>query len=382
MHFPQLLTKALFAQQAIAGLGNPRATYADVQSDRLEAAFKAATNELPAFGALKVWQAQDKQDTATAVQRMARAAPDSQPPFPPADWESSILEVVHALPLRTLDRVRIDFDEPPKLMCVSVDSATMTRHAPEGCRPEALREARRARLIGGVRVGPSRDNSAMQTCVHPRPGSYRSEGALNPIPIIRSDDTRTTYRLDVRFSQPPRQGPPTIFMQIKECGGELKRAFGHGCSKPAVALKITSEGRIFATINQVAPRFDGKPRELRKNIDLHWLNSERMGANADFQQFEVALHRVRGAHGVVVRMNGKLVLAYRGPFGSPDSNAEYVKWGIYSPQSRENGPGERICLQFDNLEILREEMPPDAGRGISSRQVKSCNPCVWPPRRW
>lgn len=244
----------------------------------------------------------------------------------------------------------LDFDRRPDGVCVSVDSATFTRHAPEGCNRESLILAGKHKLIGGKRMAGG-TNVALICRVQPLPGSFRSEISLPSTPIDKSRDSRTTYSFDVAFPEPmPERGDP-IFFQVKECGGALKQEFGNGCSRPVFALKITPAGEIQATTN-VVQRVDGTVREIKNKRPLLTLGPEHYGTT-NFLHVTVTLNRQVHMPLIEVIVQGEPLYRFSGPFGAPDATSEYVKVGAYLPNWRAKGPGAGpVTVLIDNLQAV------------------------------
>lgn len=210
-------------------------------------------------------------------------------------------------------------------LCVSVDTASVSIHAPDGCSRGALRQAMHAGLIQSKHL--RKFDCAALLAVPEGSGNYRCEFAYPAHPHNKQVVSEAHYHVGARFLS---LGGDTIFLQVKECGGNLKREFGNGCSKPAASLTVSQSGMVSIAINRVR-RKGGKVVEKKfvKNIvDM----SNRIGAE-NLDRWRLIMHRSPDNPWIEVYLNRRRLLRHEGSFGAPDSLTSLVKTGIYMPKA-------------------------------------------------
>lgn len=207
-----------------------------------------------------------------------------------------------------------------KPLCVSVDSEALTMHRPEGCSIASFDQAIAEKLI--TRASVSGKNSAAAFVVPPGAGNYRSEVSFREAPHDKANPSRSQFGVRMRFEEISEN---TIFLQVKECHGQLKQEFGNGCSRPAAALSITPDRVVRLAMNRVES-IDGVATETTRKyeiLDLSDLNG------TEFLDWRLEMTWSETNPQIEVFLDSRSVFSCSDPFGAPESKSHYAKTGAY-----------------------------------------------------
>lgn len=223
-------------------------------------------------------------------------------------------------------------------LCVSVDSQALTLHAPEGCSIDSFRQAHAQNLIARAHVPGN--NSAAAFVVPPGTRNFRAEVSFAEAPHDKANPSRSEFGVRMRFKQVSGN---TIFLQVKECRGQLKQAFGNACSRPAAALSITPDGVVRLATNRVH-RISEVVTETTRKFEILDLSGRDQDA---FFDWRMVMTWSEANPGIEVYLDGRLVFSCSEPFGASDSESHYGKTGAYVSNAKMRPLDNPTSVQAD-----------------------------------